>query len=419
MRIETICTGDELLTGLTADTNSRHFQARLLECLGEQVSRGVVVGDVREDIVEALDAAAARCDAVLVSGGLGPTADDLTAECAAKAAGVPLVESAAALEHLVARFQARGITLTDNNRRQALVPQGAEVLVNTEGSAPCFIQRRAACTLFFVPGVPREYRHLVDTVVLPRLEALAPAAGPRPQRVLLVLKCVNLPESHLDARVRPLFEKHPHVTFGFRTHPPENHLKLLGEGATREAAQRAAEAAARDARPLLGAHLFAQGDDTLAGVVGKALRARGGTLAVAESLTGGLVSAQVTEVAGASDYFVGGAAAYCAATKRLWALVPAETLASHGAVSEATAKAMAAGVRRATGASWGLSTTGLAGPGGGDEATPLGTVFLAVSGEGVERAERHRFHGDRERVRAFAAHAALDLLRRTVQESAP
>ena len=161
MRIEVLCTGDELLTGLTADTNSPYFMDRLL-ALGEQVARTTVVGDVREEILEALRTLSARADVVLVSGGLGPTADDLTAGCAAEAAGVALVESAEALAALEARFARRGIVVTPNNRRQAQVPQGAEVVLNPNGSAPMFVLRLGKATLFFLPGVPREYRHLVE-----------------------------------------------------------------------------------------------------------------------------------------------------------------------------------------------------------------------------------------------------------------
>ena len=171
MRVEVLCTGDELLTGLTVDTNSPYFMEQLLPH-GEQVARTTVVGDVREEILEALRTLSAREDVVLVSGGLGPTADDLTAECAAEAAGVPLVESAEALAALEARFARRGILLTPNNRRQARVPRGAEVVLNPNGSAPMFVLRLNRATLFFLPGVPREYRSLVDTEVLPRLKRL-------------------------------------------------------------------------------------------------------------------------------------------------------------------------------------------------------------------------------------------------------
>jgi nicotinamide-nucleotide amidase len=279
VRIETICTGDELLTGLTSDTNSLFFQERLLDTTGLTVRRSVIVGDDHDDIVEALNAAAARADIVLVSGGLGPTADDITAQCAADAAGVRLIENEQVMMHLEARFARRGIVLTPNNKRQARVPEGAEVVLNEEGAAPLFVQQRGACTLFFVPGVPREYQHLVERFVVPRIAARAHSTT----RVLRVLKTVNLPESHLDARMAPIAPRHPRVTFGYRTHLPENHLKLLASGGTREEALSALSAAEREAREALGDHCFGADGETLPSVVLALLRARGARLALAES----------------------------------------------------------------------------------------------------------------------------------------
>jgi nicotinamide-nucleotide amidase len=409
VHIETICTGDELLTGLTSDTNSRFFQQQLLDRTGLTVRRGQVVGDDRADIIEALNLAAARADVVLVSGGLGPTADDLTAECAATAAGVPLVESPEALQHLVKRFEARGIQLTENNRRQALVPQGTEVVLNAEGTAPMFIQRRGATTFFYVPGVPREYRHLVETVVVPRIAQLK---GGLPPRKLALLKTVGLPESHLDQRVKPLAAKYTDVVFGFRTHPPENHLKLLATGAD---ADRRLEEVVAEARGVLGETYFGRDDETLAGVVLKQLESKKQKLVCAESVTGGLIAERFTAEPGASEVFFGGVCSYTEDAKILWADVPPGLLGQFGAVSRETCEAMAAGIRARTGADWAVSSTGWAGPTGGDAENPVGTVYLGVAGPDGVTVEKHRFHGDRERVRSFAAATALDLLRKRLE----
>ena len=202
MRIESLATGDELLTGLTSDTNSTWFQNRLLERLGVMVRRTTIVPDLREDITEQLTEISQRADAVLVSGGLGPTSDDFTAECAAKAAGVELVESAAAVAHLRERFAKRNMTVSANNLRQAIVPAAAEVIMNADGSAPMFVLKPGRCTAFFVPVVPREYRHLVETEVLPRLQRLAPAGVKPPP--LVVIKVMGMFESQLDALMQPL-----------------------------------------------------------------------------------------------------------------------------------------------------------------------------------------------------------------------
>src|SRR3954463_1568863 len=224
MRIEILCTGDELLNGTIADTNSPWFMNRLFE-LGELVTRTTVVGDDRQELVSSMREVSARADAVLVSGGLGPTADDLTAACAAEAAGVPLVEDARAMESLRARFAKRNLELTANNARQAQVPQGAEVVLNPVGSAPMFILTLGRCTLFFVPGVPREYQALVGQEVLPRLAAMLGREAGRPVRKVRVLKTVKIFESHLDAVVMPIAARHPRIRVGYRTHAPENHLK--------------------------------------------------------------------------------------------------------------------------------------------------------------------------------------------------
>ncbi len=415
MRIESVCTGDELLTGLTTDSNSPFFQARLLETLGLTVARNTVVGDEVDEISSALKEAANRSDAVLVSGGLGPTTDDLTAQCAALAAGVPLEEHAGAKRHLEERFKSRGYTLTANNLKQTLVPQGAEVVINTEGSAPMFILKLGRATLFFVPGVPREYRFLVESQVLPRLKALS---GSSRVARLKVLKTVGLPESQLGAKVEPLYAQHPLVTFGYRTHAPENHLKLLAVAADAAAAESAIAAAERASREVLGDFIFAEGQQTLAGAVSALLVARGQTLAVAESCTGGRVCAALTAEPGASTWLLGGAVSYTERSKQLWAGVKPQTLAAHGAVSSEVAVAMAEGARAALDTDWAVSTTGYAGPTGGDEKNPVGTVFLAVARRGTATTVSRQvfaFPSDRDRVQQFAAWAALESLRRALK----
>jgi len=415
MRIEVLCTGDELLNGTIADTNSPWFMTRLFE-LGELVARTTVVGDDRGELISAMREVSARADAVLVSGGLGPTADDLTAECAAGAAGVPLVEDARALEALRARFARRNMELTPNNARQARVPQGAEVVLNPVGSAPMFILGMGRCTLFFVPGVPREYQALVEKEVLPRLGAMLDRQPGRLVRKVRVLKTTRIWESHLDARVIPIAAKHPRIRVGYRTHAPENHLKLLAEAPTREEAERALAAMEEECRAELGDFVFGADGDELAAVLGARLRERRQTLAVAEGCTGGLLGQVISSVTGASDYFLGGAVTYSDALRQAWAKVNPEALERHGAVSEEVARQMAAGIRETTGATWGLSITGYAGPSAGTPRDEIGTVYCGLAGpEGAPAVEKSLFAGDRDRIRRFAAHAAMDLLRRTLR----
>ncbi|QRK08915.1 CinA family nicotinamide mononucleotide deamidase-related protein [Archangium violaceum] len=420
MRVELLCTGDELVTGLTTDTNSPYLEARLFE-LGVKVRRVVLVGDVREDITLALREAAARSDMVIVSGGLGPTADDFTAECAATAAGVPLVEDAGTLQFLRERVAKRGRELTPNVARMALVPEGSEVVPNPVGAAPLFILRLGGCRLFFLPGVPREYRALVDGEVLPRVRAELEKRPGRTYRAFRLLRTVGIPESVLDARVAPLAAAHSRVVFGFRTHAPENQLKLMAEAPSQSEADAALAAAEAAARRELGLAVYGSDADTYPEVLGRLLTEARATLALAESCTGGLIAAQLTGVSGASNFLLGGAVVYTEQRKRAWAGVPAELLERHGAVSRPVAVAMAEGIRAACKTTYGLSVTGFAGPTGGTPEDPVGTVYCALAAEGAPtRCERFSIPGDRDLVRLFAASNALELLReRLLTVSAP
>lgn len=415
MRIELVCTGDELVTGLTVDTNSAFLEDRLF-ALGEKVRRVVTIGDVREDIIAALREGASRAEMVIVSGGLGPTSDDFTAECAAEAAGVPLIVNEEVLSAMRERFSRRNLALTENNARQARVPEGAEVVLNPVGSAPMFIVRMGTCELFFLPGVPREFKALIDAELLPRVRARVERQAGRVFRDFRLLRTMGIPESHLDARVAPIARRHPRVVFGFRTQAPENHLKLMAEAPSQVEAEAELRDAEREVREELGAAIFATGDDRFAEVVVALLKDRRERLAVAESCTGGLVAAELTSVSGASEVLAGAAVVYTDALKTEWAGVSPALLAAEGAVSAPVAEALASGIRVRLGTEWGLGVTGFAGPTGGTEADPVGTVYCAVAGPTGTRTERQRFAGDRERVRTFAAAHVLDLLRRRLLE---
>jgi nicotinamide-nucleotide amidase len=416
VRIESLCTGDELLTGLTADTNSLFFQNQLLDAVGLTVARTTLVPDDVNEIEEAIRSCAARADVLLVSGGLGPTLDDLTAECAARVAGVELIEHQEVVASLESRYAARGVPLNAMNRRQARVPANAEVQLNDEGAAPLFSYQLGHCRCFFVPGVPREFRHLVGKHVVPHVRTMVQQKLEAPLfRQLRLLKTLGIWESKLDETVRPLIHSHPHITFGFRTHLPENHLKLLAKGTDAAEVALRLDLAEADVRALLGTKVFAINDQTLAEVTHQALKDAQATVAVAESCTGGMIATLLTDPPGASTVFLGGAAVYSNDLKTRLSDVPASLIEAHGAVSEPVALALASGIRLKTGATLGLSSTGIAGPGGGTDQKPVGTVYLAVSSETGARAEKHVFFGGRERIRAFAAAAAIDLLRREVK----
>lgn len=414
MRIEVLCTGDELLTGLTADTNSSFFMGKLFE-LGEKVQRVHLVGDVHADITEAILAASQRADAVLVSGGLGPTADDLTAEAAAAAAGVPLVEDAAVLEAIKARFARHGFAFTANNARQARVPSGAEVVINPVGSAPMFILRLGRCTLFFVAGVPREYKYLVEHEVLRRLKAMIEQQPGRVFRASRLLKTVGLAESHLDDAVAPIARAHPQVVFGFRTQSPENHLKLTAEAESQDAADRALATVEEACRRVLAPFLFGAGDDEFPALVGALLTLRRETVGVVDGCTGGLTAQLLAAPSGSSTYLAGALVVNRALLQARWVQVDLALLERSAGVSREAALAMAEGVRREAGTTYGVGLLGFVGPGGGSAADPVGTAYCALADSRGASCERHVFAGEPERIRSFAAYKAIEVLWRRLR----
>ena len=408
MRIEQLTTGDEVVTGQIVDTNAAWLSERLFE-LGAYVARRATVGDVLEEIVAALREAAARADVTIVSGGLGPTIDDRTAEAASVAFGRPLVCDEAQLERLRARFAAAGRTFTENNARQAWVPDGAGVITNEFGTAPAFVVPAAGGLgeVWFLPGVPREFKGLAEAHLLPRLRERLAAAGIHRHRI--VLPCYGLPESHLDARIRPLLADHPFVRFGTRVRFPEVWANFVGEGTTGDEARARCEALADRAREVLGAAVYDLSGRSFAEVTLEALRHRGWRVAFAESLTAGLAAALLAEVPGASEVLLGSSVTYAEALKASWLGVPPELLAHEGAVSEACATAMAEGALRASGADVAVALTGWADAGGTGEA---GLVWAAIAGRGETRALRVRLPFARNMVRRAAAFLAHDLLRR-------
>ncbi|AKU91798.1 CinA family nicotinamide mononucleotide deamidase-related protein [Vulgatibacter incomptus] len=418
MRIEMLATGDELVSGVLADTNTTWFGGALFS-LGERLARTTVIGDRLDDLVSALRELAARADLVVVSGGLGPTLDDLTVDGVCEAFDLQPVVDSEQLERIRARFHALGRTLTPNNERQARVPDGAEVLGNEYGTATAFAlevgephrTRPGTCELWFLPGVPTELQGIVGDRLLPRLRRRIEAEGVH--RCAREVRCFGIPESHMDQAVVPLLAAHPHVRYGTRVPFPDAHVRLLAEGSTADEAQQRCDAIERDVRAALGDVVFGGEGETLAGATLAALRQRGWTVCFAESLTGGLASAALAAVPGASDVLLGSSVTYAESLKERWLDVPQDLLERHGAVSEACAVAMAEGALARSGADVAVSLTGFAGPDAGDDAHPRGTVFAAIAGGGGPTSVvRQRFLFGRNDVRRIAAHLALDLLRR-------
>ncbi len=407
LSVEILSTGDELLTGQVVDTNSPWLMDRLWD-LGIMVRRKTLVGDDRDDLRGAIREVCGRADVVIMSGGMGPTEDDLTAEVVADVLGVPLELHEPSLRAIEERFRYLGRVMTPNNARQARFPRGAQVIPNRFGTAPGFEVRVGRAALFCLPGVPGEFKGLCDEAVLPRVAA---RSGEVPAARLV--KLIGLGESAADQAMRPIMEDPANrdVHFGFRAHQPEVHVKwsVSGPDATRRA-----DALEARVRALFGDRVWGTGKEELPELVVARLVARGERLAVAESCTGGLVAELVTRVPGASAVFELGVVAYANGMKERVVQVPAALLAAHGAVSEPVARALAEGARRVAGATWGIGITGIAGPSGGTPEKPVGTVHLAIAGPaGTEHFPR-LYRGDRERVRRQAAYEALDLLRRAL-----
>lgn len=410
MIAEVLATGDEIRSGVLVDSNSAYI-ARILEEAGVEVVRHSCVGDDPESIASILREIAGRSDIVVVTGGLGPTDDDLTTAAAARAAGVEVVLDPLALDSVEAFFKARKFPLTPSNKKQALLPAGADCLINTVGTAPGFQLKIEECQFFCLPGVPFEMRHMMANEVMPRLMQLP--GQTRSVRLVKTLSTFGLGESATAEKLDGFEGRFAPIKLGFRAKFPEIHVKLYGAGTDEDQLRSQLEKAEHWVVQQLGNRVFSNTGESLEEAVGNLLRARQATLAVAESCTGGLIADSVTDIPGSSDYFVLSAVTYANQAKIDILGVAPEILGRHGAVSEETAKAMARGVQRVSGATYGLATSGIAGPGGATDDKPVGTVCIGLATSDSVSGRRYHFTFDNRRMnkQIFAA-AALELLRR-------
>jgi nicotinamide-nucleotide amidase len=412
VRCEIVGVGTELLLGQIVNTNAAWIGQRLAD-VGWDCLRHTTVGDNEARIAEVLREALGRADGVIVTGGLGPTQDDVTREAVAAVAGVPLVRRPVLEDWLRERFARMGTRMAEMNLRQADVPEGARYIDNPRGSAPGLIVEVGGKPLYAVPGVPREMEGMLERVVLPDLAA---RAGEGRAIVSRVLRTAGVGESRLAERLTPLWEAAGggQVTLAYLASAGEVRVRLTAVGATREEALAEIAPVEAKIREELGEIVYGVDDETLEAAVGRLLGERNGTLATAESLTGGLLGGRVTAVAGSSAYYLGGVVAYATEAKAALLGVDRDLLATQGPVSEPAAAAMAEGARRAFGADLGLATTGVAGPTEQD-GRPVGTLCLGVADAAGTATATMRAPGDRAQVRAWAATVALDLLRRRLE----
>jgi nicotinamide-nucleotide amidase len=412
MKLEVVTIGTELVLGLTLDTNAADL-GRALAAAGAEIARHVSVpdrpADIRAAVAEALD----RSGFVIVTGGLGPTRDDMTKVEVAALFGKPLRLDEAVLKSLEARFRRLGRPMPAVNRTQAEVPEGAIVLPNPRGTAPgLWLEDSRGRVAVLLPGVPSEMRGLLVDEVLPRV---AQRVGSRRVVLSRTLRTTGVPDSALAERIGAVEDDIAPLTLAYIPSVAGVDLRLTAWSLPpAEAEQRLAEHAAA-LRARLEDHCYGENEADLAAVVLDLLR--GKRLAVGESCTGGLIAGRITAVPGASDVFVGGVVAYANGVKTDLLDVPAATLETHGAVSEEAVRAMAEGVQRRFAADAGVAVTGIAGPGGGTPEKPVGTVWLAVRLGSTTRAVKRVFPGDRGEIRGRAAQAALDLLRRLCLET--
>jgi nicotinamide-nucleotide amidase len=408
---EIIAVGSELLTPFRMDTNSLYLTEQI-NLLGVEVVFKCVVGDDLRRLVAAAQHALFRSEIVIFSGGLGPTEDDLTREAVAEALGVPLRRDEDVLAGIEQRFASRGWKMSANNAKQADVLEGATVLPNVNGTAPGqwlsgkFDGRERIVIL--LPGPPHELKALFEAECRERLRAKLPRAF----LAIRVLKVAMLGESHVDARVAPIYKRFSDVQTTILAGAGEIQLHFKSRAETMEAAQARVDEAADAVEEELDDAVYSRNGESLEQIVGYWLQMRNATLAVAESCTGGLLGERITSVSGSSRYFAGGAIVYANAIKTELAGVPADMIERHGAVSREVAAALAEGIRYRCEATLGIGITGVAGPSGGTPEKPVGLVFHALASDsGTEVIERN-FPGDRKRIRWFATTMALDMVRR-------
>jgi nicotinamide-nucleotide amidase len=408
---EIIAIGSELLTPYRQDTNSLYLTEKLNQ-LGVDVIFKTVVGDNRQLLTGAASQALSRADLVIFMGGLGPTEDDLTREAVADALGLELHRDPEIIATIERRFASRNLKMTPNNAQQADVIAGATVLPNANGTAPGqWISGKydgREKIILLLPGPPHELKALFDQQCMERLRAKLPKQFIATRE----LKVAMMGESACDARVALIYKRYTDVQTTILAGAGEVQLHLKSRGDSLEAAQQRVDELAEKLEEELGEAVFSDNGESMEQIVGYYLQMRNATLAVAESCTGGLLAERITSVSGSSRYFLGGAVAYSNELKTAFADVPADLIAKHGAVSREVAAALAEGIRKRCGASFGVGITGVAGPTGGTPEKPVGLVFHGLASErGTEVVERS-FPGDRKRVRWFASQQALDMVRR-------
>jgi nicotinamide-nucleotide amidase len=409
IRAEIIAIGSELLTPSRADSNSLLITEQL-NLLGIDVVEKHVVADDLSRLIEAIRESMQRVEILILSGGLGPTEDDVTRAAAAAALGRGLIFSPEQEAILTRRFQQIHRKMAENNRRQTFLIDGAEALPNPNGTAPGQFYKTEKGGLFLLPGPPRELRPMMVDQVVPRLVQILPAQVLRTRS----FRITGMGESDLDALIAPVYTKYSNPTTTVLSGPGDLSVTLFARSQSEAEANALLAEVGDPIAELLGDRVYSTNDAPLEVVVGQLLRERHATVATAESCTGGMIAARLTEYPGSSDFFTASFITYSDEQKQNLLDVPREMLEKYGAVSEAVATIMAESARNKTGSTYAVSVTGFAGPTGGTEENPAGTVYFGIATPDGTRGKRVRYGLDRSRIRLLSTQAALDLLRRSI-----
>jgi nicotinamide-nucleotide amidase len=406
MKAEIIAVGSELLTPDRLDTNSL-FLTKELNAIGIEVVRKTIVGDNRELLAQAFREAMNRVPLIISCGGLGPTDDDLTRETLAELLGRKLHRNDDIVRFIEARFRSMGREMPELNIRQAMVPEGAEVLENPRGTAPGLWLETDGHLIALLPGPPRELKPIFREQIIPRLERRVSGVRLYSRE----LRVTGLGESHVEQRILPIYQRYPEVNTTILAAPGEIqiHLRIWTDDTLH--ARKTLDEMVQGFQLALTDRIYSEDGRSLEEVVAQELTVNQATISAAESCTGGLLAQRLTSIAGSSSYFLGGVVCYSNELKTNWADVPAELIAAKGAVSAEVAIALAQGIRRRVGSTFGVGITGIAGPGGGSEEKPVGTVHVALSHASGIKERAARFPGDREMIRWQASQIALDMVR--------
>ncbi len=409
MKAEIIIIGDEIVSGGKRDLNGWYASNRLISC-GIGVRNITVVGDNYESVLNALSQAVKRSDFIIVTGGLGPTEDDLTTEAASRALKRPLFLDRNVLDRLKKKMDKSGIVSSDSLEKLAWLPEGAKMLDPNGEVCGYYFYEGDRC-LYFLPGVPEQMRRLMERRVLPdMLRIYKPASIPF-QRTL---KLYGLSETYISDTVKGLKDELEGVVFGFYPSFPENHLTVTTTGKGEKDIEGKLGLAEEKIRNILGAYIFTSEDKSMEEVVGELMEKNRMTISIAESCTGGLLGHRLTSIPGSSEYFERGVIVYSNKSKMEILGVKQRTLDNYGAVSEQAAREMAEGIRRTSNTDLGLAVTGIAGPSGGTEEKPVGTVFLGLSVNGNTYSGGYSFEGSRGKVKSNSSEMALDWVRRHI-----